>query len=100
MQGGEGGDGDDLLRQVPPNLEIGLEDLDEGVDQASQVVGSTTRQKPMSANRMHHGVRKGQEIPLISNLKEHAQVLHCQDVIASNFFLSFLLGLAPLHDKT
>ena len=28
-------------------------------------------QKPVSAHRMHHRVRRGHEIPLISNLREH-----------------------------
>ena len=65
MQGGE-----DVLGDANPNLVFDLEDMGlEGTDEVSQAVGSVVCQKPLSAHRTHHRVRRGQEIPLVSNLR-------------------------------
>ena len=71
MQGGGGdGDRDDLLRHVPPDLEIGLEDLDVGAPE-DHAASSATYQKPMPAQHTRHGVTRGDEITLILNIREH-----------------------------
>ena len=65
MQGDE-----DILGDADPNLTFDLEDINlESASEAGKVVGGVAHQKPVRVHRTRHGVRRGQEIPLISKLR-------------------------------
>ena len=87
MQGYE-----DILGDTNPNLIFDLEELIlEDPVEAGQAAGSAAHQKSVSAHRTHHRVRRGHEIPLISNLREHVWVLHRQEVSALIILTSIVL---------
>ena len=90
MQGGEGGE--DVLGKADPNLAFYLDDLSlEGPgDQASQAAGGAACQKLVLMHHMRYRARRGHEIPLILNLREHIWVLHHQKISALIFVLCYI----------